>query len=340
MKKASAARGFTMIEILLVVAVIAILGTIALTVGYQSYVRRAQASDIVLKYDAIRSGVGADLSPAAAGSCDELTKRVGTANLKSEYVRMAYGFEAVAGGGYRPVLTVCAKADANGDTGVKVARGAYDTLEKTGRMEKGAVLTETLVSFAVPLTDGGRAACAVAPAKAVTTACGDPVVASASTAPVAAQPPAVTTPPAVTAPPALPPEEAKAVTAMAADLLKPENRAATIALMEAIAKAPAGQPISVPGPNAGRAQVCNTPSATKDSFIGDCSKDFGGMCGNCFVDNVCEVTCGVFAPMSPAQREALQRSYRDSLRPLCEGGPQMALLDLCAPFWASGEFRK
>jgi prepilin-type N-terminal cleavage/methylation domain-containing protein len=173
-------RGFTIPEILTVVAVVAILGMIAI-MGYQDYNSRARAADIVVKYDAIRSGVGAELAQASATNCDDLAKRLGTTNLKDEYARLDYGFEAVAGG-FRPVLNVCAKADANGPAGIKVARGAHDTMVKTGRVERGAVLTDSVVSFALPLTDSGKAVCVVAPA-APKTACGD----SAQTVAPAAQ---------------------------------------------------------------------------------------------------------------------------------------------------------
>lgn len=161
----------------MVVAVIAVLALIAV-VAYQKYDWRAQAADIVVKYDAIRSGVGADLAQGTAEKCADITARLGDANLKDLYAQLAIGFEAVSEG-YRPVLTVCAKTDLHGAQGVAVARGAYDTLAKTARIEKGAVLTDTLVSFAVPLTDSNRAVCTSAPA-ATSSAC--------RTAPPPAQP--------------------------------------------------------------------------------------------------------------------------------------------------------
>ncbi len=54
------------------------------------------------------------------------------------------------------MLTVCAKVDAHGKLGVQVARGAHDTLAKVGRVEKGAVLTDTVISFALTLTDSAK----------------------------------------------------------------------------------------------------------------------------------------------------------------------------------------
>lgn len=181
------ARGFTLMEILAVVAVIVILGAIAVA-GYQSYVARARASEIVLKYDAIRSAAGAVLaSGQQIGGCAELAKRLGDANLKDDHARLAYGFEAVAGG-YRPVLTVCAQAASHGQGGVDVARGAHETLSKSGRVEKGAVITATLVSFALPLSESATAACttaAVAPAGS----CGAPLPPTGANPQVPAQAP-------------------------------------------------------------------------------------------------------------------------------------------------------
>lgn len=164
-------RGFTIVEFVFTFAVIAILGMISIF-AYQNFTERSRATDIVVKYDAIRSGVGAEIAQGTISNCADVAQQLGTANLVDEYAQLGYGFEAVSGG-YRPVLTVCAKIDRNGPLGVKVARGAHDTLAKTLRMEKGAVLTDTLVSFAVALSDSDKPVCTV-PMVSPTTACGDP----------------------------------------------------------------------------------------------------------------------------------------------------------------------
>lgn len=165
-------RGFTLLEIVIVVAVIAVLSVVGL-VGYQKYVERARSADILVKYDAIRAGVGADIAQGSIGKCSDVVQRLGDANLAGDYARLSYGFEAVAGG-YRPVLTVCAKADQHGSVGVAVVREAHDILAKNGRMEKGAVLTQTVASFSAPLTDTGKSVCTT-PYGSVLTACGDPI---------------------------------------------------------------------------------------------------------------------------------------------------------------------
>lgn len=149
-------KGFTLIEILMVVGIIGLLGLVAV-VGYQEYVSRARASDIVLKYDAIRQDVGIALTNDSSVDCAEQARRFSSANLGDEYAHLAYGFQATQGG-YRPVLTVCARVD-QGTLGVKVARGAHDTLARTGSVENGALVSDSVVSFALPLTTANKATC-------------------------------------------------------------------------------------------------------------------------------------------------------------------------------------
>jgi prepilin-type N-terminal cleavage/methylation domain-containing protein len=162
--------GFTLLEIMVGVAIVAILGLIGV-LGYQKYIEKARGADLMVKYDALRSTFNADTGQSSSTDCAELANRAGTARLADAHVKLDYGFEAVAGGGYRPVLTVCATADKNGKQGIAVARGAHDTLSKTATVEKGAVVSDSVVSFALPLTDGNRALCKIAPVTAAT-ACG------------------------------------------------------------------------------------------------------------------------------------------------------------------------
>jgi prepilin-type N-terminal cleavage/methylation domain-containing protein len=169
MHKASAQRGFTLLELMVTIAVVGILTAIAYPL-YSRYQERARASDVVVKYDAIRTGVGAEMAQGPISRCADLIERLGNANLNDAYVQLNYGFEAMAGG-YRPVLNVCAKADVHGRLGVQVAHGAYETLAKIGRVENGAVLTETIVSFAAPLSASAQPLCAV-PVTGLQPACG------------------------------------------------------------------------------------------------------------------------------------------------------------------------
>jgi hypothetical protein len=109
--------------------------------------------------------------------CEDVIKSLSAPTIPDEYARIAYAFEAVSDGkesGYRPVLTVCARTADQGAPAVKVARAAHDELAKNMPIEAGAVLTDTAVSFALPLTDQKRVVCRV-PTGGAFTACGDPV---------------------------------------------------------------------------------------------------------------------------------------------------------------------
>ena len=161
-------HGFTLLEIMVVVAIVAILGTVAV-VGYQEYTARAKASEIVLQYDALRTRTLVGLSESTVESCDKLASALNNrVPVSSQHVALGYGFEAV-NGGFRPVLTVCAKADPNYPQAVKVARGVHDTMAKTGdTVSPGAVLTDSLVSFSLRLSDGDRAVCKTAVSKSNT----------------------------------------------------------------------------------------------------------------------------------------------------------------------------
>ena len=169
--------GFTLLEILVVVAIIGIIAAIAIPL-YGNYTTRARATDIVTKFDAAKSTANANIADdGVISKCDEVLKRFSAPTISDEYARIAYAFEAVSNGnesGYRPVLTVCSRVASQGAQAVKVARAAHDEFAKNLSIEGGAVLTDTVVSFALPLTDPKRVVCLV-PVGGPFTACGDPV---------------------------------------------------------------------------------------------------------------------------------------------------------------------
>lgn len=193
-------RGFTLLEIALSLAVVGILVAIAYPF-YRDYRARAKASELVLKYDAVKAGIGTDLAQGPVDSCAELASRVNPGNLKSEFARLGVEFEREGDAGYRAVLAYCADAKVEGETGLMVTREAHGVFEKTNRVEKSAVLNDTLVSYAIPLQASGAIACRTGAPQ------GKPMCSRGSggggTPPVTTPP--VTTPPVTTPPVVNPP---------------------------------------------------------------------------------------------------------------------------------------
>ncbi len=179
-------RGFTLLEILISVAVVGILVAIAYPL-YRNYQAKARASDIVVKYDAVRSGIGAELAQGSVENCVDLSSRLNPDNFRDPYARLAIGYEK-GSDGYRAVFVVCAEAAQQGALGIAVAREAHGVFTKTHGVEKGAVLTDSVTSFAVPIATAASAVCRTAPANP-STQCGIAQAPVAVPGPSTAQPP-------------------------------------------------------------------------------------------------------------------------------------------------------
>lgn len=177
------ARGFSLLELMIAISIAAILGAVAFH-GYQQYIARAAAADIVSAHHNLRNAAQA-LGDAGVEDCAALAGKLDRKLLADPYARLDVGFEAVPGG-FRPVLTVCATAQ-DSARNVAVAKRAYETFAEMGVAEKTVLRTDSVVSFAVRLTQGDAALCAKAPAPVP---CGQsaPVAALAQPATVAAQP--------------------------------------------------------------------------------------------------------------------------------------------------------
>jgi Tfp pilus assembly protein PilE len=146
---------------MVVIAIIAVLGAISTVVGYRMYVERAAATDLVSAHHAIRNYIQSQ-GGKTADDCAALAAGYERKLLNDPYARLDYGFEAVPGG-FRPVLSVCATAQSDARN-IPVAKRAHDSFVNIGVMEKGAVLSDSVVSYALRLTDGEQALCKKAPA--------------------------------------------------------------------------------------------------------------------------------------------------------------------------------
>lgn len=153
-------RGFTLVEIIIVIAVIAILGAAAMG-AYNRYVAKSQSSELSLKFDAVRTNVSVALKAGLVQEqCASVAANVDPANLKSEFAALDVAFEAVPGG-FTPVMRFCATSSSHGTRGVDVAREAHTLLSRSAAIGKGAVIGEAAVSFTVGLAEG-NVACKVA----------------------------------------------------------------------------------------------------------------------------------------------------------------------------------
>lgn len=178
------AKGFTLIELMVAVAIIAILGAVAL-IGYQEYTTRAAAADIVSAHHNIRTAVMAQQGQAVQ-DCDALAAGFDRRLLGNPFATLEYGFVPAAGG-YRPVLTVCATAERS-PRNVPAAKRAYESLAAMGMVEtSGPVLRDVVASFSARLTDGDKAMCEKY-TRPTTTTCGQAPAVQPQPAQPAAQP--------------------------------------------------------------------------------------------------------------------------------------------------------
>lgn len=172
---ATSARGFGLVALMIGVGIVAILAGFAV-VGSAFYQAKARVADIMESVDAVRKDAAIVAPDGEASLCADVIRRFARANLSRNFARMDFGLEAVSGG-FRPVLTVCATAAQHGPGGVQAARTAHELLNRIGVLEQKAVLSDTVVSFAVGLTPAERSVCRV-PFENALTACGEPVAAS------------------------------------------------------------------------------------------------------------------------------------------------------------------
>lgn len=166
-----------MLEFLVTLAVIAVLAAIGVS-AYVHYIDRARGVELMLKYDAIRTASAVAIrnqGNTVLADCADLRMRLDSSRLTDPHVTLSYAMQATHDG-YRPVLAVCADASLHGVPSVRMARAVLQELGRNGVVEPAYVLSDSIVSFALRLSDGDTAWCKTATAQAPACASGTPAV--------------------------------------------------------------------------------------------------------------------------------------------------------------------
>jgi len=189
-------RGFTLIEVLSVIAILAVLGAIAVP-AYNSYINKAAAVDILAKYENAREQIDTSLAGGNIENCYDLVPQKLREELKDKYAIVVVNFYPVKPTGYRPVLTIGSFAAYHGKHGLDVTKEAYNQISKNMEIEPEPSIHEISIMFSIPLTKPGTAVCE-----------NNAVPPNSAAALPAATPPAAT-PPAATPAPCTNPREVR-----------------------------------------------------------------------------------------------------------------------------------
>jgi len=177
-------------ELLVVLGIMAILAAVSVPI-YRNYASNAQATEIVLLYDSLRSGLAAEFDQGETSNCADVLGAIGGSRdqaLSDHYARVSIAFNAVGGvgtNGYSPAMLVCGRQDTQGRLGRAVAESTFEELSTLGRVLPGATVTDSMVVFSAPLGDPNVPLCRV-PVGGTVDGCGQAV--AVPTVPTAATP--------------------------------------------------------------------------------------------------------------------------------------------------------
>ena len=154
--------GFTLLELIIAVGLAAILVTIA-TAAYVGYQRSTETVDALATVSIMRErfAIARSQNSEQLVVCDESLVRPG--DLKNDFMAVSIAAlpldEADLTAGFGAAVTVSATVDKDGMTGIEATKSLHDELVGQGAEVRGAVLSDSIVSFSVLVTSKTQPYC-------------------------------------------------------------------------------------------------------------------------------------------------------------------------------------
>ncbi len=292
--------GFTVIELVTALGIVAIVAALGTSI-YIGNIRTAESLDALETITALKERVAIAHSTASENLlvCDDSMVKPG--DLDNPY--LALGILPIAldendlSKGYGAAAVISADLGSHGSEGVAVAKTLYEELTGQNADARNPVISDTVTSFTVVLSDPGRPVC-----KPDATA---PRVASNGVQ-------------ALSPPAAFSPDETRQANELVQAGVNDPVFAAAMANALAKARLSGGQ-LSVPGSPEAAATLatCNItiPAPCKDNYSGDCGADFPGMCTDpvraCAAARICPQSCGYCKGVTPEMQSFLDQAYNN-----------------------------
>ncbi len=156
------AKGFSMIELMVALGILAITATIAISV-YVNSLQSAETVDALETYTVLREQIGAKKAQAQGSllSCDGSLFEASA--LENDYMNLAITPVAIDPSdpsmGYSATLVISADVGSSDGNAVAAARLLHEELTGQGATIYDPVLTDSVVSFGVLISNPGEAVC-------------------------------------------------------------------------------------------------------------------------------------------------------------------------------------